>query len=640
MFPVHSFGSFGQDAIQAARRGLERRVARAWSVCRRLAGRGIAAILAGLALTVAAGPACALGSAAGEPALELDPSVGVHDAWGHARLRPETAAEGELDVARVLAQDGRFEPVGPMRANLGKRREAVWLRIPVRVRAGAATRWVLDIDYASLDRIDVYLADEAHAAEPRTLGRLGDHVPLAQRPLRGRTHALVLELAPQRTHILLLRVQTTGTMVVPVMFYTHERLAEREADEQALQGLLAGAGLCLLLYSLAQWALLRDAMFGLYALTLLGSVGFFAALSGVGPQHVWGASDWLTLNGPPFFILIGVCGAFFFVLRALEVARVSPRTAWAVRACGTLAGVTALAFLLGLLPYGAAQTVGMVLGPTPLLLVLPTAFARLRAGDRAARFVLLGWGSYALGVLVLVGLLFGLVPVGFWTLHAFQFASLLEMAMWMMVLAQRVHDIRQGAEFMQLDRDRMRSLALTDPLTGLLNRRGLHEAAQPLLAACSPRQGAALYLIDLDGFKPVNDRLGHEAGDQLLAAVGRRLRGQVRTSDLVCRLGGDEFVVLAGGLAGVEDAEAVGAKLLASVDEPIEVSGQPVRVGMTVGYALAPQDDNNLDGLMRRADAAMYLGKQAGKHRVQRGAAATGGGVATVGLPPPRPASA
>jgi diguanylate cyclase (GGDEF)-like protein len=414
-------------------------------------------------------------------------------------------------------------------------------------------------------------------------------------------------------------------MVVPIRLYTHERLLEREAGLQALQGLLAGAGLCLLLYSLAQWAVLRDAMFGLYALALLGSVGFFAALSGVGPQHVWGASDWLTHNGAPFFILLGVCGAFFFVLRALEVALLSPRVATALRLCGALAGLTAVAFLMGLVPYGVAQTVGMVLGPAPLLLVLPTALARLQAGDKAARFILLGWGAYALGVLVLVGLLFGWVPVNFWTLHGFQFASLVEMSMWMVVLGQRVHDIRQGAERMQRDRDLMRSLALTDALTGLLNRRGLQEAVQPLLAASTPRQVVALYLLDLDGFKPVNDTLGHEAGDVLLAGIGRRLKEQVRGSDLVCRLGGDEFVVVAAGLSGPADAEAVGAKLLLSVREPFEIAGRPTRVGMTVGYALSPQDDATLDGLMRRADAAMYAGKQAGKNRVQRGAASTPG---------------
>jgi diguanylate cyclase len=549
--------------------------------------------------------------------LILDTTVGEHDAWDHARMQIET--EGEWTAAQ--AQAGRFTPMGSMRSNLGKRREGVWISVPVLAKGAGASRWVLDIDYASLDRIEVYLAGEPGAAAPRLLGRMGDQLAYAERPMRSRSHAMTLDLPADQPRTLLIRVQTTGSMVVPLLFYTHERLHEREAHEQSLQGLLAGAGLCLLIYSLAQWAMLRDAMFGLYALTLLGSVGFFAALSGVGPQHVWGASDWLTRNGPPFFILLGVCGAFFFVLRALEVARISPRTAWVVRVCGGLAGLTALAFLLGAVTYGVAQAVGMVLGPTPLLLVLPTAFKRLRAGDMAARFVLMGWGAYAMGVLVLVGLLQGWVPVGFWTLHAFQFASLVEMSMWMMVLGHRVHDIRVGAERMKRDRDLMRSLALTDALTGLLNRRGLQEAAQPMLANSSPRRLVALYLMDLDGFKPVNDTLGHDAGDELLAGVGQRLREQVRATDLVCRLGGDEFVVMAGGLSGPEDAQAVGDKLLQSVREPFVVAGRPTRVGLTVGYALAPQDESTLEGLMRRADAAMYAGKQAGKNRVQRGAA-------------------
>ena len=562
-------------------------------------------------------------SRAAEPAmpgpLVLDVAQGTHELWDHASLLIETRRE--LSAAEVIALSAEFQPMGPIRSNLGKQTQAVWIRVPVTAPADARTPWVLDIDYASLDQIDVYLAGEPGASAPRLIGNMGDHLSIDQRPMRSRAHTMEVDLPPGQTRTLLLRVKTTGSMVVPMLLCTHKKLHEREASEQVLQGLLAGAGLSLFLYSMAQWVTLRDAMFGLYALTLLGSVGFFAALSGVGPQHVWGANPWLTRNGPPFFILLGVCGAFFFVLRALEVATSSPRTARLVSACGGLAGLTALAFLLGLVPYGVAQAVGMGLGPAPLLLVLPTAFSRSRAGDKAARFVLLGWGAYALGVLVLVSLLFGGVPVNFWTLHTFQFASLAEMGMWMMVLGQRVHDIREGAKHMQHDRDRMRSLALTDALTSLLNRRGLQEAAPGMLGKASAHQIVVLYLLDLDGFKLVNDTLGHEAGDELLVGVAGRLRKLVRGTDLVCRLGGDEFVVMVSGLAGPDAAMAVGAKLLASVDEPFVVADRPTSVGMTVGYAIAPHDDVGFEGLMRRADAAMYAGKQAGKNCVQRGAA-------------------
>jgi diguanylate cyclase len=558
----------------------------------------------------------AAGTAWGQAPLVLDRSVGMHDAWTHAQVLADPS--GELGLAQVLARDRDFTP--GQGANLGRRTGAVWMRLPVQA-TGSDGHWVLDVDYAPLDRIDVYVMDGGQLVRQALLG---DQVDWAQRELRTRSHAMVMDLPTGRTHWVWMRIQTTGSMLAPVAFYTHERFEQRESREQALQGLLAGAGLILLLYSLAQWLALRDAMFGLYALTLLGTTAFFCALSGVGPQHLWGGFTWFSRNAPPFSILLGVCGAFFFALRALEVDRYSPRVALAVKLCGAVAGATALAFAAGWIDYVRAQGVGLALGPAPMLLVLPTALKRLRAGDRAAVYLLLGWGFYSVGVLAIVGLLSGWLPVSFWSLHGFQFASLVEMGTWMLVLAERVHDIRRGAAQLQQDRDRMHSLAHTDALTGLLNRRGLQEAMAAPLAASHPRSFLALYLLDLDGFKPVNDSLGHDAGDELLVAVGQRLRAQLRASDLVSRLGGDEFVLVVPGLGAEADARRLGEKLLRAFAEPFEVAGGQCRVGLTIGYALAPQDDQSLEGLLRRADAAMYAGKQSGKNRVQRGAAGAG----------------
>ena len=522
---------------------------------------------------------------------------------------------GTLTLDEVLARAQDFRPTGPLQSNLGKREGAVWLRLAVQVPAGSDGHRVLDVDYPSLDRIEVYVLDAARL-ERRIA--MGDHVPLAQRPMRSRSHAVLLELPAGQTRTLLLRVQTTGSMIVPLSLHTPESYPLTEAAEQALQGLIAGMGLCLLIYSLGQWVLLRDSMFGFYALTLLGTGAFFAALSGVGPQHVWGASDWLSRNGPPFFILIGVCGAFLFVLRALQVARTHPKTARTMQACAALAGATALVFVLGGVGYARAQSIGMAMGPLPLVLLLPIAYRRLRSGDRAAAYVLAGWGVYSVGVLAIVGLLFGVLPVNFWTLHGFQFASLFEMAMWMMVLGERVQQIRRSAAAMQGERDLLRSMAHTDLLTGLLNRRGLDEALQPLLLHGPVGGRLAVYLLDLDGFKAVNDTLGHAAGDELLVGVAQRLRGQLRAGDLVCRLGGDEFVLAVGALPDEAAAEHIGHKLVQAVAEPFIVNGRPCRVGLTVGYAIAQSDGSSMAELLREADAAMYAGKQAGKNCVRR----------------------
>lgn len=155
-----------------------------------------------------------------------------------------------------------------------------------------------------------------------------------------------------------------------------------------------------------------------------------------------------------------------------------------------------------------------------------------------------------------------------------------------------------------------------DMLTGLQNRRALMEALPLAQARASRKQGRlGLLFIDLDGFKAVNDQLGHDGGDELLRVVAARLRGAVRRTDSVFRLAGDEFTVLLEDMNdGLCDAHRVGCKLIEAVSTPIEVNGATARVGASIGIAVqAPGHDCTPDALIKEADGWMYAAKKAGR---------------------------
>ena len=158
-----------------------------------------------------------------------------------------------------------------------------------------------------------------------------------------------------------------------------------------------------------------------------------------------------------------------------------------------------------------------------------------------------------------------------------------------------------------------------DALTGLLNRRALTEVL-PLAQARADRAGSELGLlfIDLDGFKAVNDTLGHEAGDDLLRGIAALLRQCVRETDTVVRLAGDEFTVLLEGLVnGMADARMIAEKLLVAIAQPITTSHGFACVNASIGIALyAPGSGKDPAQLMREADSLMYQAKRAGKGRV------------------------
>ncbi|HEY6511083.1 MAG TPA: diguanylate cyclase [Burkholderiaceae bacterium] len=553
------------------------------------------------------------------PALQPADADGEVDLWPAVTVLADP--DGRWTPDDVLARRAEFRRPGGRHANLGVQHGVVWLHIALEPAASGNGRWLLDIDHASLDRVDVHLLAGGRLLQS---ARLGDGQPFQARPLKTRSHVASLALQPGQPHELVLRVQTTSSMIVPIVLIKAERYHDREAGVQLLQGVMIGIGLCLLIYSVAQWLSLRDATFALYGLTVGSTTVFFFAYFGLGAQHLWGDSTWLTASTGVLSVLIAVAGGLLFLERTLQVAQYNPRWSLAMRAAAAAAGAVALAFALGLIDSRTTQLVCAVLGPLPIVLGLPAAVARVRAGDRASVYVLIGWSLYGVGIVVMAALQRGLVDSNVWTQHAFQIGSLIEMVMWQRVLAVRQEQLRHAAERADREREALRSLAHTDPLTGLPNRRGLEVELSSAVLRASPTRLLAVYLVDLDGFKAVNDRLGHDAGDELLKAVAERLRAPLRHRDVVARLGGDEFVVMATDLPGDEDARRLGQKLLEAFAAPFVLRGQPCKVGLTIGYALAPLDGHDAASLLKRADAAMYAGKQAGKHTLRRGQASVG----------------
>ena len=551
-------------------------------------------------------------------AIALDAGTRSVEAWPALRVLADPS--GVMSAREALARRADFAaPAGPY-ANLGPRTEPVWILLDLRSAADAPRQWVLSVDYASIDRIEIHTAPASGAA-PLLMGRA---LPFSQHPIPSAVHAASLMLEPGTQHELLLRVQTRSSMLLPIAISTPEAFHAREAHRQLMQGLMAGAMLCLLLYSLTQWTAVRDGMFFAYALVIGGTGLFFFSYSGLGPQHLWGDNEWLSTNLAPMAVLVAIVGGCWFIERVLQIRLIQPRLARGLHGIGALAGVAALAFAAGAIDYRLAQKAATVLGPLPMLLAIPAAWKRAWARERVGIYMLIGWGAYSAATLTMAALLRGWLGATDFTENAFQAGAMFEMLMWMRVLAVRLEDLRASAQRAHLERDALRSLALTDSLTGLPNRRGLSEALEQALARSSAQRLTAVYLLDLDGFKPVNDRLGHEAGDEVLVGVARRLQALLRGSDVVARLGGDEFVVVAAGLSGDADAQALGRKLLDGFREPFAAAGEACRVGITIGYALAPLDGRDANGLLKRADAAMYAGKQAGRHCLTRGQATVG----------------
>jgi diguanylate cyclase (GGDEF)-like protein len=197
--------------------------------------------------------------------------------------------------------------------------------------------------------------------------------------------------------------------------------------------------------------------------------------------------------------------------------------------------------------------------------------------------------------------------------NGLQLGIVMEMLVFALALSRRIRLIQAQQLALQQKAGWLAKAAQTDAMTGLANRAGLEARAAQMLAESGLH---SVMLLDLDGFKAVNDRHGHRAGDQVLIEVARRIKAALRGADTAARLGGDEFVVLVAGAADAVDRPRLGElamRLQTAIRAEVAIDGGAVQVGSSLGIALCPADGQTLPALLASADQAMYQAKEAGR---------------------------
>ncbi len=278
--------------------------------------------------------------------------------------------------------------------------------------------------------------------------------------------------------------------------------------------------------------------------------------------------------------------------------------------------VTTVIILMALIVSGICLSGGVAHSPVTQLMVVPLLTAYFFGGVR--------WGSMAVVVTFgLMAILILLHIAGYdflQTVHSEQqlvIAHFLVGFVNLAAISGMAFIYEFTAALLKQERDTEHEkyirLAKTDPLTGLANRRNFDDMLQERIdvygSQVPPRRFALGYL-DLDGFKPVNDKLGHAIGDEVLRIVSARLRTVLRGSDFVGRHGGDEFMMLLDLTGEPEALEKMAARLLASIAKPIRTSAGEVSVSGSLGFAIFPLDAFDIDDLKRYADEAMYAAKK------------------------------
>lgn len=314
--------------------------------------------------------------------------------------------------------------------------------------------------------------------------------------------------------------------------------------------------------------------------------------------------------------LISACYLFIVVTRSSNITDIQ---AWHALSLICVFLSFSLAVFVGILIYPQVSVVRRILGIAGD--VGATTYALYFLGDVATPFFgIYLWNSigngfrygarylYLSSTLGVLGFSFVLTASDYWTTHralgAGLLIALIALPVYMASLVRQLHTALAH----------MRAMATYDTLTGLPNRHSFYEQLQQTLKI-SERNNTSFVVvfIDLDGFKPINDALGHAAGDEVLKSVANKLKQCVRRTDVVARIGGDEFVLI---LSGIDSPAlfSITRKIIETIASAHEITGRSVTLSSSVGIATYPNSGCTVDELIAHADAAMYRSKRAGKN--------------------------
>lgn len=541
-----------------------------------------------------------------------------------------TDPEGALQLDELITRPERFISSTTRRdLGFGYVGGAVWLRLEVRSTASRPGQWRLEFDYPSLDHLQLFDLGR----DGIRIGQAGDMIEYERRSVGNRAPVFDLALEPGERRTLYLRARSDGSMTLSASLYGLAEHEQHSIRGYVVQAIYCGALLALGCYNLLLFIALRERPFLYYVLFVSTFCIGVLGLNGLGAQFLWPGAGWWTNRALPFGINAAGAIALLFARSFLDTRQWLPRWDRFLGLWFVLVFGCALATLL--LPVPLALKTMSMSGISVCTVLLTVAFISVKNRVPGAGFFALAWSMLLCGAALLALRNFALIPSNFFTLHAMQIGSMLEMILLSFALAARFNaHKRLREESLQLQERKLeqrvaerteelatanrclQALALQDPLTGLANRNALQQHLEMALRRTQrSRAPLAVMLIDLDGFKPINDQHGHALGDQVLAEVARRLQDHARDCDLPARLGGDEFVLVCEALASPQAAREVADRILARIGRPIATPQGDVRVGASIGIAFSHGDDSATQ-LIRRADMAMYQAKAEGRDRV------------------------
>lgn len=460
----------------------------------------------------------------------------------------------------------------------------------------------IEISTAWIDDIELYFFENG---ERKRHVKLGDN----------QTHSTVLEdgRLPSVSHrftqpdtLVVFRFASQEPLLIPIHVGTPEAAATKSSNNAYFYGALYGTLIILLVYNLVLYSYIRERRYLLYSLYLLSFLAFNFTYTGHGFWWLWPESVFLQQWLIPTLMFLFTLSAIRFTLGFLNIPVHFPRlyrsrkhiysALWILAMITAVLGNRYIAVL--------SQLIVLTIIAIWMLIIGILAY---RSGDVLAKLFVPAFMFGTGGAIVSSLVVWGLLPYSNWAFRCIEIGMIIEMSLLSISLAFNYKQVQQACENAERN-------ARLDPLTSLYNRRAFDDLVYPIweLGKRSHKHMSVM-LIDLDWFKCVNDKYGHDMGDKVLKKVAQEIKGQVRGSDITFRWGGEEFLVF------LPNTHAKYAKQIAENLRThlfaLQVD-KSIRITVSIGVAGTSPDKEDIEALIKESDKAMYLAKANGRNKV------------------------
>lgn len=517
-----------------------------------------------------------------------------------AEIIRDAPIDWSLDDVLAAESEGRFARFSGV-ASSSDRDHAVWLKLELHPTSSfdlSEPRRYLLTHAVSQRHADFYVK-QAEEWRHIPAGTVDGYRSVERLNYRHPAIRLVFSEHPVTVY---LRLYDPAGSTFPVHLLTVADYTDHYLEENLVFGMIFGAILALLIYNLILMIQLRDWTYFWYVLSMAAAILLLLDGTGLGPQILWPKVSHPWWLGRVSTAAMWGAALLLFSIRFL---RLPKNLSWVATTLNVIVLVFALVYIanaLGFTRYASVLANSLAMITVPIL--LGAAFVRWRQGFQPALYFIIAQGIMLLAALAMVLRQVGLLNPEEIVTYWFPIAVALEAVLFSLALAHRIGELKLERSEAMLD-------AQHDSLTGLLNRRGMMERLH------RPKKASTfcLVLVDLDGFKPINDRYGHQAGDEVLICVAKRLKACIRNerNDWVVRFGGDEFGVLLSQC--IANPEAFCERLRQTVEAPMQIGEDQIAVGASIGFACSDPKEA-FEGVYRRADKALYSNKSARRAEV------------------------